>query len=71
MLETGAEPFDVVFALRVGALDGRHPAVGEQVLRRIAAATRPGARLFVDGGHPLRELTIPRAGRDAPHTVAP
>ena len=69
--EPGDEPFDVVFAIRVGALDGRCPRTGEQVLRRIAAATAPGARLFVDGGHPLRELTIPRAGPGRPHTVAP
>lgn len=55
------EPFDLVFAVRVGALDGRHPEAGEQALRRIGLATRPGARLFIDGGHPLRELTIPRS----------
>jgi SAM-dependent methyltransferase len=54
------EPFDLVFAIRVGALDGRHPGAGDQALRRIAAATVPGARLFVDGGQPLRELPIPR-----------
>lgn len=60
VLEPGEEPFDLVFAVRVGALDGRHPRLGEIMLRRIAAATRPGARLFIDGGSPLRELTIPR-----------
>lgn len=54
------EPFDLVFAVRVGALDGRHPAAGDRVLRRIASATRPGARLLIDGGDPLRELPIPR-----------
>ncbi|MFC8045785.1 SAM-dependent methyltransferase [Nocardia sp. NPDC057353] len=59
-LEPGEDPFDLVFAVRVGALDGRHPAAGERALRRIAAATTAGARLFVDGGDPLRELPIPR-----------
>jgi cyclopropane fatty-acyl-phospholipid synthase-like methyltransferase len=59
-LEDGEEPYDLVFAVRVGALDGRHPAAGEAALRRIAAATTPAARLFIDGGDPLRELTIPR-----------
>ena len=54
------EPFDLVFAIRVGALDGRHPEAGEQAMRRIAAATVPDARLFLDGGQPLRELSIPR-----------
>ena len=54
------EPFDLVFAVRVGALDGRFPDLGARVVRRLAAATTPDARLFVDGGDPLRELTIPR-----------
>jgi SAM-dependent methyltransferase len=60
VLQPGEEPFDLVFAVRVGALDGRHPRAGTQVLRRIAMATRPGARLFIDGGDPLRELAISR-----------
>ncbi|WP_415950641.1 SAM-dependent methyltransferase [Streptomyces sp. KLOTTS4A1] len=54
------EPYDLVFAVRVGALDGRHPDAGEQVLRRLALATTADARLFIDGGDPLRELAIPR-----------
>ena len=60
VLLPGDEPFDLVFAVRVGALDGRHPQAGRQVLRRLAAATAPGARLFVDGGSPLRELSLDR-----------
>lgn len=60
VLQSGEQPFDLVFAVRVGALDGRHPGAGQQVLQRIAAATRPGAQLFIDGGNPLRELQIPR-----------
>jgi len=47
--------------VRVGALDGRHPEAGDLALRRIAAATKPGARLFIDGGNPLREVVIPRS----------
>ena len=43
------KPFDLVFAIRVGALDGRHPAVGSAAIERIAAATHPHARLFIDG----------------------
>lgn len=53
--------FDLVFAVRVGALDGRHPAAGRRVLDRIAAALAPGGRVFVDGGDPLRELAPPGA----------
>ena len=64
-LRPGEPPYDLVFAVRVGALDGRHPKTGEQVLNRIARATTAGARLFVGGGNPLRELPIPRDGDPA------
>lgn len=55
----GEAPFDLAFAVRVGALDGRHPRAGQVALRRIADALRPGGRLFIDGGDPLRELDLP------------
>lgn len=58
VLQDGDEFFDIVFAIRVGALDGRHPKAGERALQRIAAATTREARLFIDGGDPLRELSI-------------
>ena len=57
----GGDPYDLVFAVRVGALDGRHPAAGKQALERIAAATTGDARLFIDGGDPLRELSLLRS----------
>lgn len=60
VLQEHEEPYDLVFAIRVGALDGRHPQAGQQVLKRIAMATKADARLFIDGGDPLRELPIPR-----------
>jgi protein-L-isoaspartate O-methyltransferase len=60
VLDDGEEPYEIVFAIRVGALDGRHPEAGERALNRIAAATTTGARLFIDGGDPLRELPIRR-----------
>ncbi|MEV5550332.1 class I SAM-dependent methyltransferase [Streptomyces sp. NPDC052309] len=60
--EPGEEPFDIVFAVRVGALDGRHPEAGRRALERIAAALAPGGRLFVDGGRPLREVPLPPGG---------
>jgi trans-aconitate methyltransferase len=59
-LQADEDPYDIVFAIRVGALDGRHPKAGERALQRIASATTFGARLFIDGGDPIRELTIPR-----------
>jgi SAM-dependent methyltransferase len=60
VLQPDEEPYDIAFAVRVGALDGRHPAVGERALRRIAMATTSDGRLFIDGGDPLRELAIPK-----------
>jgi SAM-dependent methyltransferase len=52
---SGEGPFDLVFAARVGALDGRHPAAGRKALARIAAALAPDGRLYVDG----REVPLP------------
>jgi hypothetical protein len=60
LLEPGEAPYDLVFAIRVGALDGRHSKAGEQVLQRIDQATTPRARLFINGDDPFRELPIPR-----------
>ena len=60
VLQPGEAPYDLVFAVRVGALDGRHPKAGERALQRIALATTANARLFIDGGNPLRELRIPK-----------
>lgn len=51
-------PFDLAFAIRVGALDGRHPELRERALERIARALAPGGRLFIDGGTPLREIDL-------------
>ena len=48
-LADGEGPFDLVVAVRVGALDGRHPAAGKQAIVRIAGAMKPDGRLFVDG----------------------
>jgi ubiquinone/menaquinone biosynthesis C-methylase UbiE len=57
----GEEPFDLAYAFRVGVLDGRHPEAGRLAVARIAGMLRPGGRLFIDGGKPLRELPLPPA----------
>lgn len=62
-LEPGEAPFDLAFAVRVGALDGRHPKAGEVALKRIAAALTPKGRLFIDGGDPLREISLKERGK--------
>jgi len=51
-------PFDLAVAIRVGALDGRHPAEEDASLRAIARALTRRGRLFVDGGAPLREIDL-------------
>jgi SAM-dependent methyltransferase len=60
VLEAGEAPFDLAFAVRVGALDGRHPELEGRAIRCIARALSRGGRLFVDGGDPLREVALPR-----------
>ena len=61
VLERGEMPYDLAVAIRVGALDGRHPAAGEKVRLRLAAALTPQGRLFIDGGDPLREVRLDSA----------
>ncbi|MEQ9812098.1 MAG: class I SAM-dependent methyltransferase [Azospirillaceae bacterium] len=58
VLLPGEAPFDLALAVRVGALDGRHPAAGRLALPRVAAALRPGGRLFIDAGDPLRSVPL-------------
>ena len=55
-LSADAEAFDIAFACRVGALDGRHPELRDAAVRNIRAALKPEGRLFVDTGDPLREI---------------
>ncbi|HLS46318.1 MAG TPA: class I SAM-dependent methyltransferase [Ornithinicoccus sp.] len=52
------EPFDLAFACRVGALDGRHPRSYAAALDCLRAALRPGAPLFVDTGDPLERVDL-------------
>lgn len=51
-------PYDLAFAVRVGALDGRHPDLEARAIGRIRSALTPGGRLFIDGGDPLREIDL-------------
>ena len=57
-LPPGVEPFDLAFAVRVGALDGRHPELQRDAVRNIRRALAPHGRLYIDGGNPLRELEL-------------
>lgn len=51
-------PFDLAFAARVGALDGRHPQLYDRALIRLRDALTPQGRLLIDGGSPLREIDL-------------
>ncbi|MGH3567662.1 MAG: class I SAM-dependent methyltransferase [Pseudonocardia sp.] len=65
-LQPDEAPFDIVFAVRVGALDGRHPKAGQQALERIAVVLAPGGQLFIDGGQPTTFVPMrPRPARPA------
>ena len=56
LLEPGEERYDLAFANRVGALDGRHPALRPRAMARLREALTPDGRLFVDGTEvPLHE----------------
>ena len=57
-LHPGEPPFDLAFAIRVGALDGRHPRAGVRARQRTAAALTPTGRLFIDGGDPLHPVEL-------------
>lgn len=57
-LEAHEKPFDLAVAVRVGALDGRHPEIEKSALENIRKALTKGGRLFIDGGNPLKEIAL-------------
>lgn len=67
-LASGEEPYDIAFAVRVGALDGRHPQLEKAAKARIAAALCNGGRLYMDGGRPLREISLGRPDKSMERT---
>ena len=59
LLASGEQNFDLAFAMRVGALDGRHPELERRALGRIKAALKPDGILIVDGGAPIAAADLP------------
>ncbi len=55
--------YDFAFAIRVGALDGRHPEIQQEALTKIASALKTNGKLFIDGGKPLKEIKLTKANR--------
>ena len=54
----GAAPFDLAFACRVGALDGRHPQLHASALDNLRRALVPGGLLYLDTGDPLEAVRL-------------
>ena len=52
------ERFDIAIAVRVGALDGRHPEIEKLSLLKIAKALTSTGKLFIDGGDPIKERSL-------------
>ena len=50
--------FDIAFAIRVGALDGRHPELERKSIARIKKCLKKNGKLFIDGGKPLRQILL-------------
>lgn len=44
--------YDLAVAIRVGALDGRHPGTERQARAAMSSCLRPGGVLYIDGGSP-------------------
>lgn len=57
-LEPGEQPFDIAVAVRVGALDGRHPEIEKLALTKIVEALTDQGKLFIDGGNPAKEIAL-------------
>jgi SAM-dependent methyltransferase len=62
VLAAGEDLYNLAFAVRVGALDGRHPDAGACAMEQLARALLSSERVYVDGADPLRELTLPELG---------
>lgn len=57
-LQEGEEQFDVAFAVRVGALDGRHPEIEQLAIEKIRRALKRDAKMYIDGGAPLKLFSL-------------
>lgn len=58
VLVDNEKPFDIAFAVRVGALDGRHPELEKKALSNIARVLTKKGKMFIDGGNPLKEVKL-------------
>lgn len=63
-LAKGEKPFDLAVAVRVGALDGRHPEIEKQSLQKIARALAPNGKLFIDSGNTIKPVSLEKYRSD-------
>lgn len=59
-LSSGEPQFDLAFAVRVGALDGRHPEIGRKALLQVARALTATGCLLVDRADCMVEVPLQR-----------
>lgn len=59
VLEPDEQLFDLAYAHRVGAMDGRHPKAGAVALRRLKEALKPEGLLCIDDQPPIRGRDLP------------
>lgn len=57
-LNANEKPYDMAVAIRVGALDGRHPEAGKIALHRIKNALKESGVLYIDGGNPITAVSL-------------
>ncbi|MDR6805973.1 SAM-dependent methyltransferase [Dyadobacter sp. BE34] len=57
-LSPGEEKYDLAFAVRVGALDGRHPETERRATLQIKKVLKEDGRLFVYLGDTLKEVPL-------------
>ncbi|MFG2092261.1 class I SAM-dependent methyltransferase [Streptomyces sp. NPDC048612] len=57
-LPEGTGLFDLAFACRVGALDGRHRELYASAVEHIRRALKPSSCLYVDTGDPMTQLRL-------------
>lgn len=65
--EPDEKRFDIAIAVRVGALDGRRPEIEKQALAKIVKALTKNGKLFIDGGNPLKEISLDKYRQNAGH----
>lgn len=57
-LEKSDALFDLIFAIRVGALDGRHPEQGKIAFLKIKAALKKNGKFFIDEPGGIKEVNL-------------